>query len=1171
MWLKQIKIAGFKSFVEPMTLPLHQQRTAVVGPNGCGKSNVVDAIRWVIGENSSKHLRAGSSLDEVIFKGSDNRQPVGRAYVELLFDNSNSPLAGQYSQYSEISVSRAIHRDGDSTYYFNNTRCRRKDIMEAFMGTGLGSRSYAIIEQGTIAELVQASPQQLRSYLEEVAGIALYKERRKETEKRLTATQENLDRLNDLAQEIEENVQNLSKQAENARRYRQLSADKRFNEALLNACYWQELAQKTQQLKSSINNYDSDLQSKRDERGRLKEQMESLSQRIDSLNARIEHQRDEDERLNQRVLTLQKQIDQQLERRQNLDQQWQSLNEQWQQADNEQHIDEDKLAELRQRLEETNQQHDTAKTELEQARANADKAQKEYQSKLDEYNDKRSQWHKTQAEQKRQSERLEQIRDQRDKTASRINELDERLASFDLTDMREQATKLQKDLERKQSYVSECETDYQQKRDKLDELTKAQKALNESLQDQQHQYQKLDAERQSLETLQQQTLQDPDETVNRLLKSYQLQDNPRLGEILDVMPEWRFAVETVLAYFLQGICVDNINDYVGLIDELNRGRLTMLEPESGQTDTVQPGSLASCVNSANKSVTSLLANVYIAEDAQKAQQKREKLRTYESVITPQGFWAGPNWLFVNRGANEQSGTIERQDRLNELAEQLKDLKQSIEAYQQQDSEQQQAIDHKRRTVTDAETKLSEARDALSQAKAALNSQNERIQNSDHHRRLVEKDLESYREEIQAQDELCQNIQNKLDELAEQEQELANIGEKAQKNLADAQTAKQEADTAYETAKNSVNELEQNAQRLQDHIEHLEESRRRSQQKWQQLEAQKSKLQQAYDDLVDTTEWQQQVDHYQAERQQCQKQLETLREQLTEAKESYHQHNNSVDKLDEQIDQVRRDLEKNQLEAQTAETQKKQYESNMAQSDYNWQDLEPYLTERLDTKELQNKIAGQHKQIEKLGAVNLAAEEQYNAAIERQQYLRRQVDDLSEAVNNLQQAIKRIDHDTRQALRSVLDEVNQSFSELFPRVFEGGQAYLRQTEQDLLSSGVEIVACPPGKRTNQVQMLSGGEKALTAIALVFALFQQNPAPFCVLDEVDAPLDDANVGRFGALLRDMSSQVQFVLITHNKYTMEMCEHLVGVTMQEPGVSRLVSVNLSQALEYSEAVQH
>ncbi|MEX5363364.1 chromosome segregation protein SMC [Pseudomonas guariconensis] len=1162
MRLKCIRLAGFKSFVDPTTVNFPSNMAAVVGPNGCGKSNIIDAVRWVMGESSAKNLR-GESMTDVIFNGSSGRKPVSQASIELVFDNSETTLLGEYAAYAEISIRRKVTRDGQNTYYLNGTKCRRRDITDIFLGTGLGPRSYSIIEQGMISKLIEAKPEELRNFIEEAAGISKYKERRRETESRIRRTQENLARLTDLREELERQLERLHRQAQAAEKYREYKAQERQLKARLSALRWRELDERVRQREAVIGdqevafealvaeqrNADASIERLRDGHHELSERFNQVQGRFYSVAGDIARVEQSIQHGQQRLRQLQDDLKEAERTR----------------LETESHLGHDRtlLATLGEELAMLEPEQELTLASAEEASATLEEAElgmHAWQEQWDSFNTQS-------AEPRRQAEvqqsRLQQLEAGLERLAERQRKLEEEreqlaaepedAALFELT---EQVASSELELETLQ--MSE-----QQVLEQLDAVREQLQQATETHQQSQGELQRLGGRLASLEALQQAALE-PGAGASDWLRGQGLEHKPRLAEGLRVEPGWELAVETVLGADLQAVLVE---DFASLdFTALEQGELRLLLASTQGARL--PGSLLDKVEG-RTDLAPWLGQVRPVESLEQALALRAGLTEGQSLVSRDGYWIGRHFLRISRGGESQGGVLARgqeierlgheqlelQSRLEQLEQHLQDLR-----GQQRDLEAQR--EQLRRRSQDENRQLGELKARLSAGRARA-------------------------EQVQLR---CRRLQEELAELQEQRaMEHEQLGEarlllqEALERMAQDTEQREQLMARRDTLREGLDRIRQEARQHKDHAHQLavrlgslRAQHDSTRQALERLELQAARLSERQEQLslnleegeAPLEEQRLKLEELLERRMSVDEEMRQARLHMDEADRELRDAERRRTQAEQQAQLLRGQLEQSRLESQGLDVRRKTLQEQLLADGYDLQGvlaiLEPEASEQGTEQELEQ-LDGR---IQRLGAINLAAIEEYQQQSERKRYLDAQDADLVEALETLESVIRKIDKETRNRFKDTFDQINAGLQALFPKVFGGGSAYLELTGEDLLDTGVTIMARPPGKKNSTIHLLSGGEKALTALALVFAIFKLNPAPFCMLDEVDAPLDDANVGRYARLVKEMSESVQFIYITHNKIAMEMADQLMGVTMHEPGCSRLVAVDVEEALAMVDA---
>jgi len=1169
MKLEKIKLSGFKSFVDATTIPIKGNLISIVGPNGCGKSNIIDAVRWVMGESSAKHLRGGSMAD-VIFNGSSGRKPVGTASVELVFDNSEGKAGGEYAQYTTIAIKRQVSRDGLSVYQFNGTKCRRKDITDLFLGTGLGARSYAIIEQGTISRVVEAKPDELRVHIEEAAGVSKYKERRNETEMRMRHTRENLERLDDVRDEVEKQLNHLKKQAEKAENYTALKAKERLLKLELLAMRWNTHHIIAQQLDSKL----QDAATAHNELFMERKTLDESWQENRLLHKNQQQNFDKEQAKFYELLTEVSRLDQVIKH-----------NEQsHEETELELQRLRDQSGHLKSTLEEDLLQLDDLKEsilEVEESLIISEEREQEAQEVQRSAQEKRLAWqqeweayqnqyvnYREQAEVKRMQ--VAQLENQNFQLQSRLQRLQGEHEELSEQSVHIEIDSLDQAIDLIEEQREQIQIDLDAVHLSIKELRQQIKKLHESLHSDRSELQAVKGKVTSLELLQQHAMGKDNQKLSHWLDRMALTENQRLAEFIEVESGWEGAVENVLGTYLEAVCIDNADQLIDELASLSDESVTLFETAHDYSAELSAG-LPRLLDKIKTpwNLQGLLSGIFCADNTEQARELVGELKPYESIITPQGAWVGYGWVKIVRENDAKSGVLQREKQLRLLKEEQVQLQARVVVEEEQ---------------------LETAENFLK----ADEKQREHLQNQD---KQISNELSLKTAEFSAHSARMEQQQQRLSQVSNEIADINSEMLQSSETIAEASMIKEQAEEAMEVLEENKLQLEQDSQQLQTQSEQGDKQVNEIRQQVHGLHARLSSLQ-ASDEL--TT-----------------KQIERLQQQLQQSEER-------INELDKKLNQTMKPMDDERLQLKTLQFNKQELEVSLQQQREHQAVLESEINELAETfssiqqeieqkKELLDSIRFEQqesqvrqqtvteqlqeldadaevimqdvpehanevswkvkaddltRQIERLGTINLTAIEEFKAQSERMSFLNEQNEDLLEALQTLELAIAKIDNESRQRFKETFDKINTGLQSKFPKLFGGGKAYLSLTDDDLLESGVNIIAQPPGKRNSSIHLLSGGEKALTAIALVFSIFDLNPAPFCLLDEVDAPLDEANVRRFSAMVEEMSASVQFLYISHNKVTMEIAGQLAGVTMKEPGVSRMVAVDIQEAVAMAES---
>lgn len=1145
--------------MDPTSVNFPSNMCAVVGPNGCGKSNVIDAVRWVMGESSAKNLR-GESMADVIFNGSVNRQPVGQASIELVFDNSEGRVGGEYASYAEISTRRQVTRDGQSDYFLNGTKCRRRDITDIFLGTGLGPRSYAIIEQGMISRLIESKPEELRVFLEEAAGISKYKERRKETESRMRRTLENLDRLTDLRDELARQLQHLQRQAQAAEKYTEFKAEERELKAQLLALQCQAL---DDQIKTATQTV-----------GELEVKLESIHSEHQHVDTAIEqHRVDHTDRtddfnkvqatyyqLGSEVARIEQTIKHQQERGQQLQEDLAQTASNLVEAESHLGEDRSKLNSWEAELEVLGpdmERLQALESESAEALLLAEEAMHEWQHQWDEFNQHAAEPRQQAEVQQSRIQHLEQVLQ---RLQGRTRQLEEEKQGLATGPADTEADELGEQLAEVELTMAEHERRSESLVEKLASTRDARTHLSTELNQVRSTLQQMRGRMASLEALQQAALQDSSQSVGAWLQAHQLTDKSRLLETMQVDDGWQLAVETVLGDYLQAVCVDDIGSLGDYLESFEQGNLLLVEPAAG--DTSAPGYLSSLVQSGGRA-DGLLAGIRAADDLAQALQVRASLAPHESVITRDGIWMGRNWVRVARVSDSDGGVIQRQEELEALAAKL-EAQQAREmelAEQLQESEEALKTLEDERQECQRELQLSTRQHAETSARvSAYQAKSEQIKLRNER---INTEIDEARAQFQQEQESVAEARTVLAECIER---MEGDSRRREELLADRDKIRGTLDSARQKAREDKDGAHQVAMRFQSldtQLNAVRETIERTNKQVSQLQERRESLSAALRESDDPlTGLREELEQQLEMRLESEGELSMARQLVADVEHQLREAEQQRAAIEQRAETVRSELERQRISNQTLQVQRNTIFKQLQDEKHELEDVLSSMPEGANEPEWQNALERVANRISRLGPINLAAIDEYNLQSERKNYLDAQNEDLVTALETLEAAIRKIDKETRNRFRETFEKVNSGLQELFPRVFGGGSAYLEMTGDDLLDTGITIMARPPGKKNATIHLLSGGEKALTAIALVFSIFQLNPAPFCILDEVDAPLDDANTGRYARLVKEMSDKVQFIYITHNKISMEFADQLMGVTMHEPGVSRLVSVDVEEA---------
>lgn len=1161
MHLKQLKLAGFKSFVDPTVVYFPSQLVAVVGPNGCGKSNIIDAVRWVMGESSAKNLR-GDSMIDVIFNGASNRKPVGQASVELVFDNNLGRLTGPFASYGEIAVKRIVTRDGDSSYYLNGSRCRRRDITDIFLGTGAGARGYSIIGQGTISRMIEAKPEELRAFLEEAAGVSKYKERRRETLQRIAHTRENLTRVADIRDELDKQLQRLERQAHSAERYTVLKEEEKICRAEILALKWQEFTEQQRVKQRALHDLavryeqqQSLLTGSNKERTVLNEQLQDVNEQSQQIQASFYQ-------LGTEIARLEETIQQQEREKKRLEHDRQQMQEDWQVAEEQAKQDKEVLQSSQQNAQYLDERLQQLRIEFKEKESQCEETKKQQLQWDLRWQEVQSAISTAKSELQLAQLNVHHLEQKRQQAVLRLEKLNLEQTAISLADL--QHTK--KDLEEQQIKLTQTQQfDEDQLRhgnEHSNQLRTQVQETEQELHQLQDDFHRLNSELAALTAAQKAARKS--NTFNKTaIKEWS--DKPRLMDIVQVEPKWQSVCEMVLNDALHSYVLDNFEELWPQWPacESQGERIVTMRLLLGE----QPAypRLADQIKGKIPATVPNLEHIYTAQHLEEAIAWLPHLAEHESIVTTNGFWLGKGWVkFVNPEEQDEMGLLTRQQKIADLAVIVQELQQKIEEVRTQRDQCHQQLQQNLSQIELLQLNLRSSNEALRGNINALSVNEQSIQHTE--KLMATMSAENDELYILVEETAAEQLElsGKLSFLERQskdyeQQQAQFLSEKKvwldalavqNKLVEESRSVLHQAEMEYDREITKTQQLTNRIIReqerldvLQERLEHLALLCLQSTTPGAQLREQLA------EQLMKHGEVEQQLTA-------SREQLTQLRMELEHLEQFTLNYDLEVKRVQEVIAQTR--MQEQELAVRASSVQECLDESNL-KADLLLEHIPEGITQSMREDEL---IALSEK-IKRLGAINLAAIEEFATEQQRKLYLVEQHEDLSQALATLETAIEKMDKETRARLEHTFDAVNTSFKALFPRLFGGGRAQLELTCENLLEAGIVVMAQPPGKRNSTIQLLSGGEKAMTAVALVFAIFQLNPSPFCMLDEVDAPLDDVNVGRFCDLVKEMSQFVQFLFITHNKVTMELADHLIGVTMREPGVSRLVAVDVKQAL--------
>jgi chromosome segregation protein len=1164
--LSSIKLSGFKSFVDPTNFQVPGQLVGVVGPNGCGKSNIIDAVRWVLGESKASELR-GESMQDVIFNGSTHRKPAGRSSVELVFDNNAGKAAGQWGQYAEIAVKRTLTRDGTSTYYINGQPVRRRDIQDIFLGTGLGPRAYAIIGQGMISRIIESRPEELRVFLEEAAGVSKYKERRRETENRLSDTRENLLRVEDILRELNANLEKLEAQAAVARRFQQMQSDQEEKQKLLWLLRKNDANAEQVRFFREIEDAQTGLEAQTAQLRGVELDLEHLRQAHFAAGDRLHTAQGALYSVNAEIGSLEAQIKFVVESRTRLQNQIATLSAQrdgWSTQ-----------------AEEHREGQEEAEMQLEELAARAEGAQIAVEVHGERLPELEAAWRAGQDAANAARARIMAVQQRIELAAAHGRNAGGILANLVVRRERLQQERntlnlpdsatldnLRLQLEEKQLALEEQTQALDDATARQDTVEAERRQANGDVQRESAANTQLEARLAALRQM-----QDRVQTKGKVqpwLQKHALADLPRLWQQLDVESGWETALEAVLRERAGALDVSNLDATKAFFNDPPPARLALYAPQPGAARDPAPAGLtpfASLLRINDAGVRGVLDDwlhgVYIAQDASEAFDARARLPHGASFVTRQGHVITRSSVRFHAPEAEQDGMLARQHEIDNTDKQVRAQALLANEARERAARADAAVLDLARRVQDARARVatlqrevhalqievlkqSEIEARFNQRSGQIAADLTEIAAQETEQRQAQAEAEQTFEELEMQLAELQDA-SEDDQAAFQDQEQALA--RAREHLRDLERGAQEAQFAERAQRSRIDELRRTIATAATQAEQVGASLAQARLELAALES--GSAHEGLQVLLDQRTTQE------AALSAARHELDQVAQQLRTAEESRMQTERSLQPQRDRITEL-------QLKEQAARLNQEQFAEALAATGADEAELQAKLAPDLKPQYLQGEVTRLTNAIAGLGAVNLAAVDELAQASERKYFLDSQNADLSEAIATLEDAIGRIDRETRDLLQDTFDRVNGHFSELFPILFGGGNARLVMTGDEILDAGVQVMAQPPGKKNATIHLLSGGEKALTATALVFSMFRLNPAPFCLLDEVDAPLDDANTERFCRMVKRMSEHTQFLFISHNKIAMEMASQLIGVTMQEQGVSRIVAVDMEAAAD-------
>ena len=1164
MRLKKLLISGFKSFVDPTDIRLPANLVGVVGPNGCGKSNVIDAVRWVMGESSAKLLR-GDNMADVIFNGSASRQPVGKAAVELIFDNNEGKVPGNYGQFSEISIKRTLSRDGISNYKINNIKTRRRDVLDLFRGTGLGPRSYSIIEQGMVSRIVEARPEDLRVFIEEAAGISRYKDRRKETKSRIEHARANLERVVDIRDELEQQLKRLQRQAAAAKRYKslreeelaingqlqvlrlaqfdnQLSAQDRLSEIKENSL--QEALSDQRRIEAELEVLRKQRLDVQDLYDQIQQEYYQFGAQISSVEQKIEHRKEDNARYAEEAELLkteqtarQAQIDTDMKRSTDLQATLETM-----QPD---------LDALEERVKQTQSDFAAADRLFRDWLTELQVFNEQYQEPVQQVEIQRSKVDYLKRHLAQSEKEIQELR-------QRIELIDQQLTGTDIPALRDEVETNDQACENAEFRLQGRESELRILMEDLQHKRKISAGFTNQLHE-------INSRLDSLQEIQNACLREDNEALKGWLREQGLDSQIKLADELSVDMGWERAVDRVLDGYLTAIYVEQVSAQMfesrpDANIAVVTGKISDISSNPGGFET-----LLDRVGGAADKLRGLLAGVYTASSVSDALEQSGQLKGREIFVTQEGTIVGVNWISYASQDLLKTGILLRRDEINQLRLKAKKISCRITQSEQEIvelEEKQQILEDNLQTKRNDLTLL---RSSVSVLHSRLGREETKWQEAQEQREKLKIQLDSLvsrlnsdQNDIRIAENLLQTARAETEELGQQKQGILNRRDQLEQDVARQRSEMFEAKDNYHGAELKKQKIVADIEAVRENMLRLQEDRQRAESKLAELgpraadpEESIPELEKLLNRLLDSkarifndfTSYKDQV--------------ATLDQQLTSSNE---RHRSLLDR----VNICREESASQNMHRHEFQIRKDTLLEAMQEQGYDLAECATNLPEDASIEVWHDMLEKIKLKIQKIGPVNLVAIEEFEEQSERMSYLDSQYADLMEALETLEGVIRRIDRESKARFRKTFDKINLGFNNFFPELFGGGKAELHLTSEDLLTAGVSVMARPPGKRNSHIHLLSGGEKALTAVALLFALFDMNPAPFCMLDEVDAPLDDFNVDRYCETLNRLAKNSQMIVITHNKITMESMSLLVGVTMEEAGVSRIVSVDVDHAIQ-------
>ncbi len=1172
MRLRQLKVSGFKSFADTTLIEFPGNMAGIVGPNGCGKSNVIDAIRWVLGEGRISELRGSSSMSELIFSGSSSRPASSRASVEMVLDNSDNTITGPWGAYTELSIKRVVTRDGSNAYLINNQQVRRRDVQDVFMGTGLGPRSYAIISQGMISNFIKAKPEELRIYLEEAAGVSKYKERRRETETALNSTRDNLQKVAYLQETKKAEIERLSQEAQTAQKWEELEKERVDADLLSHFLQEKESKEASDKISARIAKKETEILSAQGEGQKLLIEIEALKEASLAKREATDVARQVKFEAEKAVAQIEGDIRHIVERKDSINRQIAS--------------DEERSAERKAAFEGSSEREKallehaaTLEAQAAETEAALEAMAEDIEAASAHYEDARQTYESARTSASEAENKIAVVNVEMQSFEREITDAETRLASLreEMESVQEPDTErfkaLDGEIEQAQATLEEQSAAFEDESSKKEALQEKLVALTDQKNTLSADLARVSSRLQTLESLQAKIGQEG--KLSEWIHTMGFGGVKRLFERIEVDPHYTKAVEAILNHKSGALSIKDAASVAALESTAPPAPLVFF----GETDFVNAKSaeiglkhLMEFVQSDDAMVKNALsawfADVYVAENLSEAIQKRGELKTSERIVTAAGHIVDPFSITFWAEENEASGALSRAQEIRELSEKEEEIKSQLESVADDEGVKRGEV-----------ATLAASLESMS---AAIDSERTRLHELQVESTRLAGEIELWNTRTKKAAEDTQLLEGRLEQLTEEREAVEAKFEALDAALGEKQQAVTDAQILLEQAEHRVSDLEEAASEKKSEVkmarlqatsdkERAEDAKREAESITLEIERLANEIEELRTELQGLD-----VKAQEAGLSDLTRALEAARESLKVAEHEAEAAENTLEEarakqreIAESQAPILQEISDLKVKRQTFLTQGEAFTAHLNELNANREALaKRVIEENLKTPAVKAKVTRLTEAIAALGPVNHAALENLEASQKAMAETERQVADLEEAIANLEETIKKIDAETRELLRTTFETVNKNFGEMFTSLFGGGSAELRLTGEEILDTGIDVIAQPPGKKNTSVKILSGGEQALTATALVFAIFKLNPAPFCLLDEVDAPLDEANQDRLVKKIAAMSKATQFVMITHHRVSMEQLEQLIGVTMKEPGVSRVVAVDIREATQLAQS---